>query len=147
MSNKAIFVVESQYNLEGHSVIAYPHTAMSFDVELPIFKGLNRQVVRTYATVDMIKNTAILADSVPDLIKVELDEQSILPTIIKTDDAVEVARIKVVRWAMRRFRLISLPNVKLIEEVSIYHPFVLKEVKGKTVMVNIVRNTKEIWEG
>lgn len=120
MNIKAISVVKSQLELDGQSVIAYPHSAMAFDVLLPSFKKENRRAVRAYATVDMIKNTAIRADGLPELIEIEINEKSILPSNASTDDAVEAAKEKIIQWIKRRFRLIVNPEIELVEIVPLF---------------------------
>ena len=148
MNNKAISIVKSQLDLDGQAVIAYPHAAMSFEVLLPSFREENRRVIKAYATVDMIKNTAIRADALPELIEVEMDVKGILPSHIETDDAVEAAKEKIIHWIKRRFRLIVTPKVELVELIpTFYHPFVIAtDKKDRPVMVNVVRNTAEKWE-
>jgi len=148
VNTQDISIVKTQLNLDGQAVIAYPHAAMAFDVLLPSFKNKNRRVVKAYATVDLIKNTAIRADALPELIKVEINEKSILPSKMATDDAIEAAKEKIIHWIKRRFRLIVTPEVELVEVVPVfYHPFILsKDKKDRPVMINVVRNTVEKWE-
>ncbi len=93
----------------------------------------------------MIKKTSIRADKFPETIRIELDGKSILPSSITVDDAVEIARSKILDWAKRSFKLIVKPKVELIETLSIYHPFVLTKDKDKTKMINVVRNISEKW--
>ena len=148
MNTNIISIVKSQLDLDGQTIVAYPHIAMSFDVLLPAFREDNRRAIKAYATVDMIKDTAIRADMLPELIKVELDERSILPSKISSDEAIEAGKEKVIHWVKRRFKLIVTPEVELIEITPVfYHPFILsKDKKDRPIMFNVVRNTVEKWE-
>ena len=148
MKTNTISIVKSELDLDGQKIISYPHTAMEFNVLLPSFREENRRIVKAYATVDMIKNAAIRADALPELIKIKVDGKSILPSKTTSDDALEAAKEKIIYWAKRRFKLIVKPELELVETYPVfYHPFVLtKDKKGRTVMINVVRNTIEKWK-
>lgn len=149
MNTEIISIVDSSLDLDGQKIISYPHSAMELHITLPSHKNKNPRVVRAYATVDLIKNTAIRADSFPELIKVKVNKDSVLPQKISSDAAIEAAKEKIISWVKRRYRLIITPKIEVVEIVPIYyHPFVIsKDKKGRPIMVNVVRDTAERWKG
>ncbi len=123
--------------------VYYPYTFFKFLLEV---RKLLRQPVRVnaYVLVDMARNRAYSADSVPDIEEGEVDESLVVPSRIGIKEAERIARRFLAYYAMRVWKAFLPPKIEVKEVVQAYKIYLIIRLGDNTYLFDTLYGDVEL---
>ncbi len=124
-------------------IVYYPYTFFKFLLEV---RKLLRQPVKVnaYVLVDMARNRAYPADSIPDTEVADIDESLVVPPRVSIKKAEEVARRFLAYYAMRVWKAFLPPKITVKEVIQAYKIYLIIKLGPNTYLFDTLYGDAEL---
>lgn len=138
---ETVKIIDSSYDLEGREIVCYPNHILTFKVSIHrLF--MKPRILYSTITVDMVKGNAARSNMFPEHKTIEISKQSLVPTLIKEETAIEEAKKVIIKWARHKFRVYKAPEIEIAKQEKLYKVFFYAEVNNEPMIVDSIKGVE-----
>ncbi len=120
--------------------VYYPYSVFHVEIEVRGVLKIRRKL-RGYVAVDLVRNLVFLADSMPEIVYVDVDPRTVIKPRIPIEEAESRARRKMVYVSMRRYKVVLPVDVRVLNKVLAYKAFYVideRSDRGRVLVVDSI---------
>ncbi len=120
--------------------VYYPYSVFHVEIEVRGVLKIRRKL-RGYVAVDLVRNLVFLADSMPEIVYVDVDPRTVIKPRIPIEEAESRARRKMVYVSMRRYKVVLPVDVRVLNKVLAYKAFYVideRSDRGRILVVDSI---------